>query len=244
MKYHFALKIVCLICLLTSCYENTSNYNDSKSIIDTVSPRRLEEHALDFLINNQVDTAIKLYLKAIQIIDYQEHSQLAKLYIDLGSCYFQNGDYTTSIGNLKKGLCFYFENYTVKQILDVETWAIGAFLLAGCYKNISCFDSAIMILDNFETSIDLYYSKNPEDNKYWIMAELYTRKALILSDLGCLEEAITNSINAIEILEKHDTEGCIISNNYSQLGDIFSKNEDFLKAEQYYLKAKQIIYTC
>ena len=241
MHRYFVIFAVISICLIVSCSRNKEAVKLTIPTANTIKIKILEECARNYLRNNNANEAIFLYQKAIDLAKYFDNSHIARLYIKIGSSFFNINDIKNSISNLQYGLSLYNNSGFVLKRVDFKYKTSGTMLLANCYRLLSKYDSALYYLDELKKTVEHESLKIGNRDKNALIAEVYTWKGLVFYDLAQFEKSFSNNVLAIKLLEKDSELKYLIYNNYAQLGKISVLNQDFVKAEQYHKKAAKII---
>ena len=161
----------------------------------------------------------------------------------LGACFFQRNEIRKAMHFINTGIKL-FEQDNCRKLIEKDPYTSAIFLLANCYRLIHLYDSSLFLLSKIQEDAIINYSDKASKSYSYLLSDIHTWKAYVYLDIGQTEKSISNSICAIEIIEKIDTNSCIIANNYTQLGNAFLLMEDYSKAEQYFIKALQIIENC
>lgn len=228
---------------MTSCksYENDEiliNHPVDNTLID-----HIDKEARRLIIDNKLDSAILLLQRELQCNDHIDNFRRADLYTMLGACFFQRNEIRKALDLINAGIKL-FENDNSEKLIEKDQYTEAMILLANCYRLVHLYDSSLIILSKIHDNAINDYSNKENINYYYLLSDIHTWKAYVYMDIGQIEKSIFNSISAIDIIEKIDTNSCIIANNYTQLGNAFLLMEDYPKAEQYFIKALQIIENC
>ena len=162
----------------------------------------------------------------------------------MGACYFNQNSLKESIINLKNGLNTY-NRIQEDSLSDSDYIYIHSsiFLLSNCFRIKGHYGVALSYLNEIEKEIE---NNRYKDSRYFneLLSELYRWKAIVCFDDGQFEQSIIYNLKAIKIAEKGGYSKCFVHENFSQLGRIFMYDEDYMKSEQYYMKAANIIKDC
>ena len=238
----YVLAIICVLFLIGSCDFRIQNKPTPSPASNTIIIKALEEKADEKLLENDIDSAIIIYQEAVRLAAGDPLRQ-AELYVNLGGCYFENNNIPRTINTITFSLNLFNKIANLNKSKN-QYWTGGCLLLANCYRINRSFDSAFILLNDIHKDLSQNSQVIDCEQNYFLLSEVYSWKALVYFDVGDFENAIAYNIKSIEITEKYDPQQCQIANNYSQLGKIFVANENYIKSEQYFVKALKIIENC
>jgi len=227
---------------IVSCSSEQNQETTKLPYSNTILTKTLEQKADEFILKNEVDSAIYWMNLVLKTAEPTDEIKQARFFIKLGSFYFQKNDFKKSISYIKYGIeIFRKQNQRIK-LDDLNYRNLGIILLANNYRIIYKYDSSLFYLDSIESEIN---KRNKNDHYYKNMqAEIFSWKGLVYFDMYNIEKAIMYNMKAIDIRKKLPECSCVIANNYSLIGEIYTYSEDFIKAELYQQKAVEIIRNC
>ena len=229
--------------------EEERRYNDKKQFTANMETVRNPQTAYDYytigeisLLNNNVETSIKNFEKAIDI-----DSTDCSTYYKLGDAYSTNSDkkdYDKAIEYYKKALindeCYCYYYFIIQSYIEKKDYN----------KAIEYYDKAIEIKQNLDNIYPYYYARGTiyeEKQNYEEAIEFYNKSIAsnndyaiayyklgnIYSQLENLVEAIKCYNEAIKIQPNADT--------YNELGNIYCyTKQEYDKAIEYYNKAIEL----
>lgn len=200
----------------------------------------IENIALDYLSNNDIDNAIVYCQEAINFSAHFNKADRAKLYLTLSACFFEKNLLNDCITTINTVLELY-EDIQNKE--SDYTWIRANIMIANCYRLLNKYSLALSHIEMLDEEYSCFIKKS-SDFSYCDFADIKSWKALFLSNIGEYELSILNNLLAINYFKKGNCSNCVIANNYSQIGSVFALLKDFDKAELYYLNALEILKDC
>ncbi|MEL6557715.1 MAG: tetratricopeptide repeat protein [Bacteroidota bacterium] len=119
--------------------------------------------------------------------------------------------------------------------ISYQTGVVNSYLALGYFLEINSeYDSALAIFRKAESMSDVL-------KKRALLLESLTGQGMTLRSLSQWEDAISIILQCIEIAMQEPVDSLIISNNYNHLGNIYSDQNQFEEALDYYQKCVSFI---
>lgn len=224
MKPIYILTQILIICL-SGCSKESSIKKPYKEEVNIQKQK----------ISTDVDESIIIGNKIIQFCD--NDSIVAHAYANRGSAYSNKGNYIQAFNDVFKAK----EMFNIKQH-NLSHIVYNNISLSNIYKRIGLTDRAIMELN--ET---LEFIKKNDSNNYLLIATVYMAEGNVLVSLSKPEaslllfnkaEKYLKMINGDKLLDKKKR---LLAINYSDISNVYLAKNNYLKAEFFINKAKDIL---
>ncbi|MFT4224317.1 tetratricopeptide repeat protein [Dysgonomonas sp.] len=157
-----------------------SNFRESGSLFHEINTvKRLGDC---FVLNNQLDSALILFEKALSITPKDKKALRSDIYKDMAVSYFKAGEYDTAISSIKKSIAI---------LPEEKQYSLQYLILADTYQQNKQLDSALLYNKKAIT-----YAKDAED--YNSLSQAY-------SSLVRIGEIETDYLKALENYRLHKT---------------------------------------
>lgn len=199
--------------------------------VELIHPSLLAEaynqQASNFSWKNNYDTALQLYLKAIEIvIRYGIKNELSYIYTGVADLYTETGSVDKALNYSRKAMNISLEEDDPKQLM----YAYHA--MAGVYKILNNYNEAEKYTRKALALFRAYKNNDRVATCYMDIARLYAMAGNNIKAVPVLDSAVTIFTSLEETIQ--------IAEADELYGAIYNDRKDFAKAEDYFNKALKI----
>ena len=199
--------------------------------VELIYPSLLAEaynqQASNFSWKNNYDTALQLYLKAIEIVNrYGIKNELSYIFTGVADVYTETGSVDKALSYSRRAMNISLEEDDPKQLM------YAYHSMAGVYRNLNNYSEAEKYTRKALTLFRTYNNKDRVATCYMDIAKLYA----IAGDNSRAISVLDSAVTIFTLLE----EPIQIAEADELYGSIYNSRKDFVRAEDYFNRALKI----